>query len=169
MRIIESENAQSTGDVFNVLARERLATGTPALNWLVQTNRLRKFPTNNVDLTPDGNTVIGLDKLNKIVKLQKAGVSEAEINNMLRDDTDLPPRQVTDIVNDQMEEVDVVETQPGEDVLDDTKLAKSLLSQAETFTKQAAELKEQAYALDSSLKPKTRKTRTRKPANKKEQ
>lgn len=172
MRIIESDTAQSTGDLFNVLSRSRLGNGLPALNWLSSSQRLRKFPTDNIELTPDSTTVIGLDTLNKIVKMQKAGASQKDIENALKDDTDMPPRvaeTVTADVEKESETQPQVDSQPGDDgVLDDAAIAKSYLNQAELFEKQAADLRAQAYELDGSLKPKrSRKTPpTKAPAKK---
>ncbi len=172
MRIIESEPAQSTGDLYNVLSRERLGTGVPALSWMVNTNRLRKFPTNNIELTPDSLTVIGLDTLNKIVKMQKSGASQQDIEKVMQDDTDMPPRQATSVTESMNESnPDAVEateqladTQSGDGVLDDAAIAKQRLAQAETFEAEAKTLREQAYEMDPSLKPK----RGRKTAPKKE-
>ena len=107
MRIIESEQAQTTGDLFNVLSRTRLGTGEPALSWLASSNRLRKFPTSNIELTPDSRTRLGLDTLNKIVKMQKAGASESDINNVLRDDTDSAPREASSIADAMQEARDL--------------------------------------------------------------
>lgn len=164
MRIVESDTAQSTGDLFNVLARTRLGSGDLSLSWLSRANRLRKFPTSNIVMTPDARTQIGLDTLNKIVKLQKSGASQKEIENVLRNDTDLPPRQaesVTESISDAAP--DAVTAQPsGDGVLDDAAIAKSYLDQAEMFAKQAEELREQAYQLNPALKPAN--TRRKKPA-----
>ena len=43
---------------------------------------------------------------------------------------------------------------PTDGVIDDSALAKSMLSQAEQFVAEAARLQEQAYEMDPSLKPK---------------
>ncbi len=171
MRIIESEPAQSSPEIYDVFARSRLGSGVLALNWMVSSNRLRKFPTSNIELTPDSQTVLGLDTLNKIVKMQKTGATEADINRVLQDDTDMPPRQA----NMMAESIEPTpesgsSTQSGDDgVMDDAAIAQSYVSQAEMFEKQAKELREQAFELDPSLKPKrTRKTPPKKePANKK--
>lgn len=176
MRIVESEPAQSTGEVYNIFARERLGTGVPALNWMVQSNRLRKFPTSNIELTPDSQTVLGLDKLNKIVKMQKTGATEEDIQRVLQDDTDMPPRDAnmlaesaTKTATEPTPDTQATSQSGNEGVMDDADIAKSYMSQAEMFEKQAKELREQAYDLDPSLKPKrTRKTPPKKePANKK--
>lgn len=161
MRIIESDSAQSTGELFNVLSRSRLGTGVAALNWLASSNRLRKYPTSNIELTPDSRTVLGLDTLNKIVKMQKAGASEKDIQNVLRDDTDMPPRDATAVTEsikepapEAVETPVQAETQSADGVLDDAAIAKQRLEQAEMFEVQAKELREQAYEMDPGLKPK---------------
>jgi hypothetical protein len=170
MRIIESGAAQSTGDLFEVLGRERLGSGVAALQWLSASNRLRKFPTNNVELTPDSTTILGLDTLNTIVKMQSAGKSQEEIENMLRDDTDQPPR-VSEIVKEALDGTDVTNadatTQTGDGVLDDATIAANYLAQAEMFETQAKDLRAQAETLVPTAKPKrVRKTAPKKPANK---
>jgi hypothetical protein len=168
MRIVESDLAQTSGDLYNVLARQRLGSGIPALSWLVQSGRLRKFPTNNVELMPDSTTRIGLHTINKIVKMQKTGATEADIQRILQDDTDMPPRkaaEATQILAEVAPEAvttDSANAQPG-DLLNDATIAKGRLEQAEMFERQAAELREQAYQLDPALKPK----RVRKPAPRK--
>jgi hypothetical protein len=159
MRIIESEQAQTTGDLYNVLGRSRLGTGVTALTWLANSNRLRKYPTSNIELTPDSRAVLGLHTLNKIVKMQKAGATEKDINNVLRDDTDMSPRSA-DSISETMQETPVVaETQSADGVLDDTVIAKQRLDQAEIFESQAKELRDQAYTMDPSLKPKSTRKR----------
>lgn len=160
IRIVESEQAQSTGDVFNVFARNRLGNGMPALEWMHKSGRLRKFPTNNVTLTPDSQHTLGLDALNKIVRMQQAGASQADIENAMRDDTDSAPRTAT-----QNQEPVAQPTDTGDAVLDDAAIAKSYLSQADMFEAQAADLRKQAYEMDPSLAP---KKRTRKTPPKKE-
>jgi hypothetical protein len=162
MRIVESDQAQTTGDLFNVLGRSRLGTGEPALSWLSTSNRLRKYPSSNVDLTPDASTIIGLDTLNKIVKMQKAGSSQADIENVLRDDTDSSPRDATIAVNSMTDVPDAVEAPSGDVVMDDAALAVSYIDQAKIFEAQAKDLRAQA----KELKPagKKRALSTKKPA-----
>jgi hypothetical protein len=171
MRIVESEPAQATGNVYDIFARQRLGNGTPALNWMVSTKRLRKFPTSTIELTPDSQTVLGLDTLNKIVKMQKTGATEADIKRVLQDDTDMPPRQASMMAEttETAPATDATSQSGDEGVMDDAAIAQSYMSQAEMFEAQAKELREQAIQLDPSLKPKrTRKTPPKKePANKK--
>lgn len=170
MRIIESEAAQATGDVFHVLGRERLGNSSLALNWLVDTARLRKFPTDNVDLTPDAKTVIRLDTINKIVKMQNAGATEADIANFLRKESDLSSAVADDMSKDMAKPVTEepngsAALQSGTDgVLDDAALAAGYISQARVFEQQAKDLRVQAKAL-APTKKRTKRTTKKKPAN----
>jgi hypothetical protein len=166
MRIVESDSSQSTGDLFNVLARERLGSGVTALSWLSESQRLHKVATSNIELTPDSSTVLGLVTLNKIVKMQRAGSTQKDIENMLRDDTDQSPR-VAETVADVLESASDVDTQTGEGVLDDATIANSYLQQAAAFDAQAKELRESAEKLVPTVKPKrARKVAPKKSANK---
>ena len=150
MRIVESEPAQRTGNLYEVFSRERLTDGQIALTWLHQAGRLRKYPTNQVELVPDNNNVLRLDKMNKIVQMQKEGKNQQEIENALVDDTDSPPRKHTTA----QQTAPVANSDPG--ILDDTAIAKQRLAQADTFQAEAERLREEAYDLDPSLRPKKR-------------
>jgi hypothetical protein len=147
MRIVESEPAQSTGNLYEVFARERLSSGTTALNYLHGAGRLRKMPTNQVELVPDTNNALRLDKMNRIVEMQNAGASQQEIENSIVDDTDGAPRTST-----------TAQTAPpppqADGVLDDSAIARQRLAQAEQFQQEADRLRTEAYDLDPDLKPK---------------
>jgi len=152
MRIVEGEPAQQTGDLYNVLARERFTDGQMVLTWLNATGRLRKFPTNQILLTPDANNSLRLDKMNRIIEMQKAGQTQEQIENALVDDTDSAPRAQSTAQT----APSAPATEPG--VLDDAALAKGLLEQAAQFESEVTRLREEAYTLDPSLKPKARRT-----------
>jgi len=152
MRIIESEPAQRDGDVFNVLARERFSDGNIALTWLHQSGRLRKYPTKQIVMTPTSGTSLRLDKLNTIIRMQKDGRSQADIENAMRDDTDQPPREASRTVAPVSNQS--AETEPG--VLDDNAIAEQRLKQAEFYLAEAERLKQEAYALNPKLKAKRR-------------
>lgn len=153
MQIVESKTMQTNTNAYDVFARSRLSNGYTALQWMATTNRLRKMPTNNIDLTPNSQIVLPLDQLNTIVRMQAEGASQAEIEKALNAEK-LSDAQST-----------ATPTQAsGNDVLDDAAIAKGRLDQAIMFEKQAYELREQAYELDPSLKPKTTRKTSRKPA-----
>ena len=151
MRIVEGEPAQQTGDLYNVFARERFTDGQMVLGWLNATGRLRKFPTNQILLTPTANNTLRLDKMNRIIEMQRAGQTQEQIENALVDDTDSAPRAQTTAQT----APSAPASEPG--VLDDTTLAKGLLEQAAQFESEVTRLREEAYTLDPSLKPKARR------------
>lgn len=150
INIVESDPAQSTGDIYNVLNRNRLANGEIALVWLAQKGYLQKYPTSNIMLTPDSNNTLRLDKLNTIVRMQQTGASEADINKVLTDDTDSSPRKMEIPAVEYAQETD-------EQVLDVVTTAKNLMDQAADFEARAKEMRAQAVKLDPSLKKTRRK------------
>ena len=150
MRIIESNQAQTTGNLYDVFARERFSDGSPALNWLHQNQRLRKYPTDNIMMTPDNNVTLRLDKLNRILEMQEAGLSQQQIDNAMVDDTDGVTRKETTATMS----TPVPDAPVADGVLDDAAIAKSLLEQAKTFQAEADRLTGEAYDMDPDLKPK---------------
>jgi hypothetical protein len=136
IKIVESETAQSTGDLFNVLSRTRLGNGNTALQWLASQNRLRKIPTKDVHMIPTSTMSIPLNKLNRIIELTKSGMSQAEIENVIANE------------NDKTTEMPQIDNRT-DSVLDDESLAASYISQAEMFESQAAELRNKAKELQS--------------------
>ena len=148
--IVESEPAQRNGNLYEVFSRTRLSDGNIVLSWLHQTGRLRKYDTTNVDLIPSNSSKLNLATLNRIIQLQTDGKTEKEIEQILADDTDSPPRTFNNSVND---------TTPSntDGILTDEDLAKSYLEQSKTMLAESERLKKEAFKLDPSLK-KTRKT-----------
>lgn len=165
INIVESEPAQRTGNLFEVLARSRMTEGSVALSWLHNNNRLKKYDTSNVFLLPDSSTKVRLDKINKIVEMQKSGASQQDIENIMRDDTDKPPRsmptttapvnpQITDAVTQVVEEA-VNKTQIAENLL---KTSEQLIEQAKAMQLQAQELLKETLEKKEPAKPRTRKS-----------
>lgn len=164
--IVESEPAQRTGNLYEVLARTRISDGSVALSWLSANGRLKKVSTNNVMLLPDSNTKIKLSKINRIIELEKSGYSQKDIERIIQDDTDQAPRRKERIDTSNFEEKLLNEsnaTPVVEEALSDSQLAQNLLTQAEQFLKEAERLTEQAYSIAPNLKPKKRTTVLKKP------
>lgn len=160
--IVESEPAQRTGNLYEVLSRSRMTEGSVALSWLHNSNRLKKYETSNIYLLPDSSTKIRLDKINKIVDLQKTGASQADIENIMRDDTDAAPRNLTTnpVVDAQITDA-VTQATPVELPIDKTKLAESLLKSSEQLIEQAKAMQLQAQELLSETLEKKEPTKTR--------
>jgi hypothetical protein len=153
MQIVESDTMQEASNAFEVFARSRLGNGQTSLAWMHSTGRLRKMPTNNVELTPNTTQVISLDQLNTIVRMQNAGASQADIENVLQDDTDPTARDAKLTESTPATNQNTPSQASSDGVLSDAEIAQVRLNQAVEFEAQAKELRDQAYNLDPSLKP----------------
>ena len=159
--IVEGEPAQRTGNLYEVFSRSRMTEGSIALVWLHNNNRLTKYDTTNVYLVPDSSTKVRLDKINKIVELQKNGASQSEIENLMRDDTDSPPRVIKTGITDQItDSVTVVETP-----INKTQMAENLLKSSQQLIEQATAMQLQAQELlkEQPQKKEPAKSRAKKP------
>lgn len=148
IRVVESRAGQEATQFYEIAHRSMFGDG---LNMLVKLNNrghLKKYPTNQIIMTPNTNTSIKLSELNEVIRKQKTGMSQADIANSMVNDTDQPPRTQSSSQN----------TPPlpsaEADVLDDTAIAKNMLTQAETYELEVKRLREEAYAIAPALKPK---------------
>ncbi len=164
MKCIESEVGQKANDISGPLSRTLMDTGANLLNTLHSSGYIRRVPTNQMILTPNAQTTIRLDELNKILKEMDQGdeakkrLAELDAQAGFKDPAkSLKYGDVSDII-------DVPIT--GEDgVLSDASIAQGQLSQASTMEADAERLlnevknlRKEAYKLAPSLKPKaTRK------------
>lgn len=151
VRVVESQAGQESQEFYQIAHRSRFADGTNMLVSLSKRNRLRKYPTEQILLTPNPQTSIPLSQINDIITKQKSGMSEQDITNTMVDDTDKPPRTQTAL--DPTQTIDQA-VNTGEAILDDTAIAQNMLKQAETFLAEAEALQKQAYEMAPSLKPK---------------
>ena len=71
MSIIESDQGQQANELADLLAVRRFPDGEVMLNWLHTRGHMKKVPTNLVLMTPNNQTQIQLDELNKIIAEQK--------------------------------------------------------------------------------------------------
>jgi len=151
VRVVESDTAQTSAEFYEIAHRSMFSDGTNMLVKLHNAGYLRKYPTDQVSLTPNPSTIIPLNEINEIIRKQKTGMSERDIAKSMVDDTDGKPRTQTSL--DPTQTIDqAVDT--GEQVLDETAIAKNLLSQADTFLAEAERLKSEAYDMAPDLKPK---------------
>ena len=171
MRIVESEPAQRTGNLYEALNRDTVTNGANALQWLHNSGYLKKVSTNEISLTPAPGHSVPLADVNRIVELQEAGLTEQQINNMLQDDTNQPPRGHSminaeegaapavpgipapeTVTEAKVAEQPAVQEEPAI-VADPATAAKDMMSQAKEMLRIAEELKAQAIELDPSVKP----------------
>lgn len=158
IRVVESAAGQESAEFYEIANRSYFSDGTPMLGELHARGRLKKYPTDQIEITPNRSTSVPLNQINEIIRKQQTGMTEQDINNTMVDDTDQPPRTQTTL--DSTQTIDQA-VNTGEQALDDTAIAQGMLSQAETFLAEAKRLQAEAYEMAPSLKPK----RGRKKAN----
>lgn len=151
VRVVESPTAQESAEFYTVAHRSMFSDG---INMLVKLNNrgyLKKYPTDQIMMTPNSSTSIKLSEINEIIRKQNTGMSEADITNSMVDDTDSPPRTTTSLSPSQTIDQAV---NTGEQAMDDVALAQTMLDQATTYEAEVKRLREEAYAMAPDLKPK---------------
>lgn len=142
MTEIQTPESQSAFELATILATRRFPDNSEMLAWLHFNKKLRKIATKDVIVTPTPSQSISLDELNKLIAEQK-GISLEELAGGKKTD-------ITEIA--QITETPVANIAGEVEVLDDTKLAKSLRSQADALFKEAQTLRKQADDLDPPKK-----------------
>jgi len=150
VRVCESINGQEAKEFYEIASRQQFSDGSPMLQKLHKMGWLKKHSTDNILMTPNSSTSVLLSEVNEIIKKSASGMSPNDIKNSMVDDTDSAPRSQTSLNTQPSGEA----VPSNEGVLDDSAIAKSMLTQAETFLSEAARLKEEAFTMDPSLKPK---------------
>jgi len=151
VRVVESEAGQQANEFYEIANRSYFSDGSPMLQEMHKRGWIKKYPTNNIAMTPNRSTSVKLSDINEIIRKQSTGMSEQDIRNTMVNDTDQPPRTQTTL--DPTQTIDQA-VNTGEQALDDSAIAQGLLSQAETFLAEAERLQAEAYEMDPSLKPK---------------
>ena len=138
MSLIESDSAQQANELADILAARRFPDGSVMLGYLHSNGHLRKVPTASVLMTPDTQTQIQLDELNRIIAEQK-GVTIEELAVTDGDSEEKPVKK---------------ETKKAEVVSEETPATPAeMRSKADALYKEAAKLRKMADELDP---PKTK-------------
>jgi hypothetical protein len=170
IRVVESAAGQEAYEFAEAMARAYLPDGRNMLAGFQQTGKLRKVPTNVIEMTPNGNTNIALNVLNSTIAEQK-GVTVNDLalkgpGGQTAPQAELaaePAINAAEIYNSP-----VAEELLGEPaVLDDNMLASQYRSQADRLSKEAAELRRQAEELVPTKKAVVKKPVTKKATAKK--
>ena len=137
----ESAQAQEKDEFADHAHTHFFRDGRKMLETLHQEQKFIKLETFKVMMTPDANTNIRLDELNKQLGAIEANpnMTEDQFNQLSNINTD----EVT--VGDEAKPATVTEKDDG--VLDDFALAKGYVTQAEGMETEAKKLREQAYDL----------------------
>ena len=142
MRCIESEVGQSAENLADALNRTYTKDGKIILQVLHQEGLLKKIQTSQVMVTPNSNTKIKLEELNKILNEMSQGeaavkrLAELDASRGLQDPADVARRMRGDQSSKSVPPV----TAPADGVLGDSALAANLRSQAERMAREAKSL-----------------------------
>jgi hypothetical protein len=152
IKVVESPAGQDAYELAEVMARSYLPDGRNMLSGFHTTGKLRKVPTNEIEMTPDSKTVISLDKLNEAIAQQR-GISledlalkpsgqSAETPQVINE----MPLMAAETVNSQI--TDAVTTMPPTA----EEMAAQLRSQADAMFKEAKKMREVAETLVPTVK-----------------
>jgi len=145
MSLIDSPQCQQANELADMLAVRKFPDGNSMLGFLHGNGHLKKVPTNMVLMTPDSQTVIQLDELNKLIAEQK-GVRVEDLAVREEGDRNRPtaPVKAEVIVEDNLvNPVNLSNMTPAQK-----------RSRADALYKEAAQLRKEADELDP---PKSRK------------
>ena len=148
VRVVESDSAQTANQFYEIAHRSMFSDGINMLTKLHNRGYLKKYPTSQILMTPNSSTSVALSEVNEIIRKQSAGMNESDIRNSMVDDTDKPPRNHTT----SQQTAPAPKAEAG--VLDDSDIAKNMLSQADTYEAEVKRLREEAYNMAPELKPK---------------
>ena len=163
MQVLQSNAGQNAYEFAEAMSRARLPDGRIMLNAFHKEGKLTKLPSALVEMTPNNQTLIMLDELNRIIAEQK-GVSVADLaigadKVKLRPEAAAPKQTVQEAAGDYATATpadtrafvnDAVDAQ-GETALSDDDLAKSYRSQADSMFKEAKRLRDMAKDLSDGL------------------
>ena len=141
MSLLESDAAQQANELADALAVRKFPDGSVMLGYLHTYGHLKKIPTNMVLMTPDSQTQIQLDELNKIIADQK-GIT---VDQLAVNDGSVPAPKTT-------KTVDVTETVGITESFEMTPA--EMRSRADALYKEAAKLRKDADEMDP---PKSKK------------
>jgi hypothetical protein len=151
INLIESNAGQNAVEFADAMARSSLSDGRNMLAGFHKTGKLAKVATNLIEMTPNNNTSLPLDELNKTIAEQK-GVT---VNDLAMKDPQ--GATIAEVKDAPVADPAASYTAPATtDVLTDEVLAAQYRSQADSLFKEAKTLREQA----EELVPTKRKSKT---------
>ena len=158
IKAVESAAGQEAYEFAECMARTYLPDGRNMLAGFSKTGKLNKIPTNSVEMTPNRNTSISLEELNKTIADQK-GVTIADLALKGPDGETVEPATIeTEPAVDPVSTY--TETPATDGVITDEQLAAQYRSQADALFKEAKALREQAEELAPTKKRTAKKKET---------
>ena len=146
MSLIESESGQQANELADVLAVRRFPDGSVMLQFLHGNGHLKKVPTNLVLMTPNSQTSIPLNEVNQMIADQKG----IKLEDLAVTDGVAKPNKRTE-VNEEIITTEIVVPEQMievEESSDPMTVAKSYRSKADKLSKDAANFRRMADAID---------------------
>jgi hypothetical protein len=158
MTVVETDQAQETFELGEILFTRTFPDGRPILQALQADGRLQKVATDLVIMSPTANDSIPLDQLNVLIAEQR----NCTIDDLYTFVAGAPKKSDATVQN--VAEVKDLASQPsneplkatGDTALTDKDIAKSYRSQADAMYKEAARLRKEADELDPPQKKATK-------------
>ena len=148
MRLVESNAGQTAEELADAMQRTPLSDGSIMLANFHVKKKLTKVKTSDIEMTPDTQTVISLDELNKIIAEQK-GVS---INDLAVKGSSVETVATAQDLAAPKVEAEAQAAVVNEQPLTDEDLAKNMRADADRMFKEAERLREEAEELVPSKK-----------------
>lgn len=168
MATLESAPGQAAPNLADVLHRNYLPDGRVQLTALHQEGMIKKIPTNQVIVTPNSQSSVKLDELNRILKEMETGDSARQRMKEIDDSTGIVDPATKRKAEAEFRRQQERQPQPPmpniaatpDGVLDDKSLAMGMLTQAlrmqeeaEGMIKEAARMKKEAQRMYPGVVP----------------
>jgi ABC-type Zn uptake system ZnuABC Zn-binding protein ZnuA len=150
MKVIESNAGQTAVELADAMNRSTLPDGRNMFIAFHKFGKIQKYPTKDIEMTPDMVSSVNLAELNQIIADQK-GVTIHELAGGAQPED---PKPAEDLYTAQTE----AENYASDGVLSDEDLAAQYRSQADALFKEAKKLREQAEELVPTKRKTTKKT-----------
>jgi hypothetical protein len=151
MKLVESNAGQTANELAEAMARTRLPDGSIMLARFHKTGKMGKFKTTEVEMTPNSNTIISLDEMNKAIAEQKGvAIEDLAIQNPVSAEATVQNEPTAPVETPSVQQPQA----PQDGVLSDEDLAANYRSQADRMFKEAKRLREQAEELAPTKKKK---------------
>jgi hypothetical protein len=152
MKVIESKEGQAENELADVLFRNLFTDGRKMLETLHREGMLKKVEARQIIVTPNAKSSVNLGELNEILAEMNTGKDAADRLANIDANAGL------------VDPTNKVQNESSSGALDDNALAQQQLAQAQRMENEAKSLiseskllAKEAYKLDASLKPKTKK------------
>ena len=149
MSLIESDSGQQANELADMLAVRRFPDGTVMLQYLHGNGHLKKVPTNLVLMTPNSQSAIPLNEVNQMIADQK-GVNLEDL--AVSDGAPKPSKKASTkeeiITTEIIVPEAIVVPEAMDEVSDPVLVAKSYRSKADKLSKDAANFRRMADAID---------------------